>query len=88
MPQLNGEIHSIKQTQHISDKFAKREFIVVTEQSTPYPQYIKMEFTQDKCSLLDQYIEGQQVSVDYNLKGNLHKDTSFVSLQAWKIQKV
>lgn len=88
MPQLNGVIHSIKQTQNISDKFSKREFILATEHATPYPQYIKMEFTQDKCILLDQYAEGDNVSVDFNLRGNLHKDTAFVTLQAWKIQKV
>lgn len=91
MAQLNGTIHHIGDTQKVSDKFKKREFIVITEQSTPYPQYIKLEFTQDKCEILDKYFEGMDVSVDYNLRGNLHprdQKVAFVTLQAWKIEKV
>jgi hypothetical protein len=86
--QLNGVIHTIKQTQVVSDKFQKREFVVETKEQ--YPQFIKLEFTQDKCTLLDKYQVGQEVSVDYNLRGNLAKtnDNAFVSLQAWKIESV
>ena len=86
--QLNGVIHMIKETQVVSDKFQKREFIVETKEQ--YPQFIKLEFTQDKCTLLDKYKVGQEVSVDYNLRGNLAKtnDNAFVSLQAWKIESV
>lgn len=86
--QINGEIHSIKSTQQVSDNFSKREFILVTDQSTPYPQHIKLEFTNQKCNILDNYNEGDKVSVDFNLRGNLHKDTAFNTLQAWKIEKV
>jgi len=86
--QINGEIHSIKSTQQVSDNFSKREFILITDQLTPYPQHIKFEFTQSKCNLLDNYNDGDKVSVDFNLRGNLHKDTAFVTLQAWKIEKV
>jgi hypothetical protein len=34
-----------------------------------YPQDIMFQLTQDKCSLLDAFMEGQQVEVSFNLKG-------------------
>jgi archaellum component FlaG (FlaF/FlaG flagellin family) len=88
MPQLTGEIHSIKETQQVSDNFSKREFIVITDKGTNFPQYIKLEFTQANCSKLDAHKVGENVIVEYNLRGNLSKDsqTAYVSLQAWAIK--
>ena len=90
--QINGTIKVINDTQTISDKFSKREFVLTTEANTPYPQHVSMEFTQDKCGLLDKYQVGQEVSVDFNLKGrewNGPQGTKyFNTLQAWKIEAV
>lgn len=91
--QINGIIESIKETQVISDKFSKREFVLKTEHKTQYPQSILMEFTQDKCGLLDKYTEGQEVSVDFNLRGRNWTNPqgevkTFNTLQAWKIEEV
>lgn len=91
--QINGIIESIKETQVISDKFSKREFVLKTEHKTQYPQSILMEFTQDKCGLLDKYTEGQEVSVDFNLRGRNWTNPqgevkTFNTLQAWKIEDV
>lgn len=90
--QLHGSIHSIKQTQKVSDKFQKREFILVTEESTPYPQYVTFELQQDKCDIIDAYHSGQQISVDFNIRGRLWNgpegEKAFNTLVCWKIQPV
>ena len=52
----------------MSDKFRKRE-VVLTDGATEYPQYIPFTFVQDKCSLADQLIEGQEVEFSFSLKG-------------------
>jgi hypothetical protein len=76
--------------QKIGDKFQKREFVVEFAENPDYPEVIKLEFIQDKCSLLDLAKVGQTVSVEFNLKGrawtNQQGITSyFNTLQAWKI---
>lgn len=91
--QISGIIESIKETQTISEKFSKREFVLTTEHKTQYPQSILMEFTQDKCGLLDKYAVGQEVSVDFNLRGRNWTNPqgevkTFITLQAWKIELV
>lgn len=91
MPQTNGTIHNIKPKEHVNDNFSKKEFIVRTDESTQYPQYIRFESHNLHIAQLDGLKVGDKVSVDYNLRGRLKKDDEtqcFVSLQAWKIQKV
>lgn len=91
MAQTNGTIHHIGKPEQITDNFTKRNFILITDQQTNYPQYIQFQLVNQKTSLIDRFREGDQVSVDYNLRGRLKKDSnteSFNQLEAWKIEKV
>ena len=63
--ELNAKIHSIGETQNVSDTFSKREFIVVTEET--YPQYLLLQVVKDKCNVLNHFKVGQQVNVSINL---------------------
>lgn len=55
-------------TEQVSDKFRKRE-VVLTDGAEQYPQYIPFTFVQDKCSLADGLMEGQEVEFSFSLKG-------------------
>lgn len=78
------------ETQRVSDRFQKREFVITTEANTPYPQQIQFQVTQDKCSLLDQYQEGQEIKVQFNLRGREWNGPQglkyFNTLDAWRIE--
>ena len=83
-----GRIIDIFQTQQISDKFKKREFVIETDEQ--YPQLIKMEFVQDNCSKLDSFAIGQDVEVYFNLRGRKWtnkegKDNYFITLSVWRM---
>jgi hypothetical protein len=71
--------------------FKKRELVLVTEEQ--YPQFILVEFTQDRCTLLDPLQEGQQVKVSFNLRGrewiNPQGEAKyFNSLNGWKVESI
>ena len=83
--EVSGRIIKIFDEQVFNSGFKKREFVVETQEQ--YPQPIKLEFFKDKCSLLEQYNEGDQVNVSFNLRGNEFKDKFYVNLQAWKIER-
>ena len=88
---LTGRLHKIFPTNQVSDSFKKREFVIETEGE--YKQLPKFEFTQDKCSKLDSYNEGDNVTVHFNLRGRLwlnsdNKEVYFNTLSAWKIEVV
>ena len=86
-----GKLAVIKDVQHISESFKKREFILEVMDGE-YPQLIQLEVIQDKCAVLDGCTVGQQLTIDFNLRGRKWTngegvDKYFNTLQAWKINK-
>ncbi len=76
--------------QQVSDKFKKRE-LVITDNSSQYPQHISFQLTQDKCSILDNYNVGDEIKVHFNLRGREWTSPQgetkyFNSLEAWRIE--
>lgn len=89
--EVTGKIKVVNPEQQVSASFRKRELVVTTEEQ--YPQHILVEFTQDKCDLLNNYSAGESVKVSINLRGrewvNPQGETRyFNSIQGWRIEKV
>ena len=83
--EIQGQIIVIGQTETFGAKgFKKRQLVIKTD--TQYPQSIPIDFTQDKCSVLDGYSLGQFVKVSINVQGSEWKGKYYVNLQAWKIE--
>lgn len=85
-----GKIKVVNPEQQVSSAFKKRELVVTTDET--YPQHILIEFTQDKCDLLNGYRPGEPVKVSINLKGrewiNPQGETCyFNSIQGWRIER-
>jgi hypothetical protein len=71
--------------------FRKREMVALTQEGE-YAQPLIFEFVQDKCELLDSFLPGEDVSIDFNLKGNRWQpegkpERIFISIQGWRIEK-
>lgn len=86
-----GKIKLINPEQQVSSVFKKRELVVTTEEQ--YPQHILIEFSQDKCDLLNNYRYGELIKVSINLRGrewtNPQGETKyFNSIQGWRIEKL
>ena len=58
---MNGTIKMIGDTQNVSEKFSKREFVVTADVNEKFQQDIMFQCTQDKCDMLDKFMEGQEV---------------------------
>jgi len=67
MSTFSGTLIKIDDTQFVSAKFKKREFVVGTNDK--YPQYVTFVAVQEKCELLDFANPGDQVQVGYKLTG-------------------
>ena len=80
-----GKIKLINEIQSFASGFTKREFVVTTAVDK-YPQDLKFEVVKDKCQMLDQVEEGQDVTVSFDIRGNEYNGKYFVNLSAWKIQ--
>jgi hypothetical protein len=89
--EVTGKIKVINAEQQVSASFRKRELVVTTEEQ--YPQYISINFVQDKCDLLNNYNVGEAVKVSINLRGrewvNPQGETKYFNdIQGWRIEKI
>ncbi|WP_411825313.1 DUF3127 domain-containing protein [Luteolibacter sp. AS25] len=85
MYEAAGTIKLINDTQTFPSGFSKREFVVTTAHDK-YPQDLKFEVVKDKCSILDDYSEGQEVQVNFDIRGNEYNGKYFVNLSCWKLE--
>lgn len=84
---ITGKIIEIYKEVQVSDRFKKREFVIEKKEGE-FTDQVKFQLVQDKISLIDNFKTGEDVKVSFNIRGNKWKDTYFVNLQAWKLEKV
>lgn len=89
---ITGKLIVKNDTEKIKDTFRKREF-VISDESSQYPQEIIFQLIQDKCDLLDPFKVGEEVKVNFNLRGRRWENPTsgetrfFNSLDAWRLEK-
>jgi single-stranded DNA-binding protein len=86
-----GKLHLIFETKQVSERFTKREFVVEMADSPKYPQMVLFQLTGDRCSQLDGMSVGDDVRIEFSLRGREWKSPSgevkyFNSLDVWKIE--
>lgn len=88
--EVKGIVKLVNPEQQVSASFRKRELVVTTEEQ--YPQFILIEFAQDKCDLLNDLNVGDSVTVHINLRGrewiNPEGEAKYFNqINGWKIEK-
>lgn len=87
--EIKGKVLSIGDTVQVTDKFKKRDLIVEYAENPSYPEILKFEAHQDKCSQLDNLSIGDMVEIFFNLKGKTYtkdnKTSYFMTLSIWRI---
>lgn len=84
--QIKGRLHKKFDIESKTASFQAREFVLLTDEQ--YPQYLKFQLTQDRCSVIDPFQEGQQVEVFFDLRGREWNGKYFTNLNAWRVTGV
>ncbi|MCB9256937.1 MAG: DUF3127 domain-containing protein [Chitinophagales bacterium] len=79
-----GKLHKVFDVEQKTDSFKTREFVIET--SGEYPQFVKFQTTQDRCSLIEAFKEGDELKVHFDLRGREWQGKYFTNLNAWKIE--
>lgn len=85
-----GKLHTVFETKQVSERFSKREFVVEMTDNPKYPQVVLFQLTGDRCAQLDGLNVGDQISIEFSLRGREWKSPSgelkyFNSLDVWKV---
>lgn len=90
--EIQGRIKQIFPSQMLGQNgFEKRDLVITTEEQ--YPQTIIIQFTQQRCDLLENLQVGQIVKVYINIRGrewtNPQGETKyFNTIEGWKIEVI
>jgi hypothetical protein len=84
--EIEGKLHKIFDTESKTSTFQARDFVIETVDGS-YTQFIKFQLTQDRCSLIDDYNEGEQIKVHFDLRGREWQGKYFTNLNAWRLEK-
>jgi hypothetical protein len=89
--EATGKLHTIFDTKQVSERFTKREFVVELTDNPKYPQVVLFQLTGDRCTQLDGMKVGDEVRIDFSLRGREWRSPSgeikyFNSLDAWKVE--
>lgn len=87
--EVSGRIYKIFETKQVTERFTKREFVMEVEDGK-YPQHVLFQMTGDRCSNLDAFNEGQEIKVEFNLRGREWTSPKgevkyFNSLDVWRL---
>ena len=87
---VTGTLKLIRPIQQITEKFSKREFVIVTNEQ--YPQTIQIELQGSNVDIIDAYGVGEEIVCDLNLRGRAWTNKEgvevyFNTIVAWKIQR-
>lgn len=93
MSEVVGLLKTIGEVQVFGANGFRKRSVVLTIPDDKYPQYIPIDFTQDKCDLLNNYVVGQEVKISLNLGGRLWinpqgEEKCFASITGWRIESV
>jgi hypothetical protein len=64
-----GKLHLICETQQVSARFQKREFVVELADNPRYPQFVQFQLTGNRCDGIDGFAVGDEVDVEFSLRG-------------------
>ncbi len=90
--ETTGRIHAIFDAQQVTERFRKREFVLELGDNPRYPQYVQFQLTGDRCERLDGFSVGDEVQVEFSLRGREWKSPKgelkyFNSLDVWSIDR-
>jgi len=82
--EIIGKLHKKFDTENKTATFQAREFVI--EVDGTYPQFVKFQLVQDRCTLIDNYNEGDSIKVHFDLRGREWQGKYFTNLNAWRIE--
>lgn len=91
--EISGKIVAIYDTVQRTETFKTREFAIETSEENAgrvFTSYAKFQTTQDRTSILDRVNIGDNVKVNFNIRGTKWvkdgRENYITNLEAWRIE--
>jgi hypothetical protein len=90
--EISGKLHAIFDTNQVTERFRKREFVIELADNPRYPQFVMFQLSGDRCENLDGFDLGDEVRIEFSLRGREWQSPQgetkyFNSLDVWTIER-
>ncbi len=90
--ETTGRIHAIFDAKQVTERFRKRELVLELADGSRRPQFVQFELTGDRCDRLDDFRVGDEVRVEFSLRGREWTSPKgevryFNSLDVWALER-
>lgn len=86
--EITGTLVKKYETETKGESFRVRDFVIKANDGGQYDNFVKFQTTQDRTALIEDYAEGDEIKVHFDLRGRQWQDKYFTNLNAWRVEKV
>lgn len=85
--EITGTLVKKYETETKGESFRVRDFVIKANDGGQYDNFVKFQTTQDRTALIDDYNEGDEIKVHFDLRGRQWQEQFFTNLNAWRVEK-
>lgn len=86
--EITGTLVKKFETETKGESFRVRDFVIKANDGGQYDNFVKFQTTQDRTAIVDDYNEGDEIKVHFDLRGREWQGKYFTNLNAWRVEKV
>ncbi|WP_246050302.1 DUF3127 domain-containing protein [Neolewinella litorea] len=84
--EITGTLVKKYETETKGESFRVRDFVIKANDGGQYDNFVKFQTTQDRTSIIDDFNEGDELKVHFDLRGRQWQDKYFTNLNAWRVE--
>ena len=81
--EIKGTVETILEIQEFASGFKKQTLVIDT--GGKFPQKVAVDFAKEKIELIASLVQGQEVTIGVNIRGNEYNGKYYTSLSGWKV---
>ncbi len=86
--EITGTLVKKYETETKGESFRVRDFVIKANDGGQYDNFVKFQTTQDRTAIIDDYNEGDEIKVHFDLRGRQWQEKYFTNLNAWRVEKM
>ncbi|NJB86946.1 hypothetical protein GGR26_002723 [Lewinella marina] len=84
--EITGTLVKKYETETKGESFRVRDFVIKANDGGQYDNFVKFQTTQDRTAIIDDFNEGDELKVHFDLRGRQWQDKYFTNLNAWRVE--
>ena len=86
--EITGTLLNRSETETKGESFQVRTFGIKVSDGGKYDNYASFQLTQERCKLIEDFAQGDEIKVYFDVRGRQWQQKIFTNLQAWRIEKL